>query len=136
MKQFGRVENGKLKLKDKIRFYNDLSKFEGKDIVIKIWEVEVGRSIEQNALYWKWVDIISKELGYHQQEMNMLIKYKFLKKETINEHGSVTIDLKSTATLTKEEFSKLMNDVLFWANDTFNINLPSNDWRWFTDYDS
>ena len=127
MKQFGRVENGKLKLKDKIRFYNDLSKFEGKDIVIKIREVEVGRSIEQNALYWKWVDIISKELGYHQQEMNMLIKYKFLKKETINEHGSVTIDLKSPATLTKEEFSKLMNDVLFWANDTFNINLPSND---------
>lgn len=127
MKQFGRVENGKLKLKDKIRFNNDLSKFEGKDIVIKIREVEVGRSIEQNALYWKWVDIISKELGYHQQEMNMLIKYKFLKKETINEHGSVTIDLKSTATLTKEEFSKLMNEVLFWANDTFNINLPSNE---------
>jgi hypothetical protein len=127
MKQFGRVENGKLRLKDKIRFYNDLSKFEGKDIVIKIREVEVGRSIEQNALYWKWVDIISKELGYHQQEMNMLIKYKFLKRETINEHGYVTIDLKSTATLTKEEFSKLMNEVLFWANDTFNINLPSNE---------
>ena len=127
MKQFGRVENGKLKLKDKIKFNNDLSKFEGKDIVIKIREVEVGRSIEQNALYWKWVDIISKELGYHQQEMNMLIKYKFLKRETINEYGSVTIDLKSTATLTKEEFSKFMNDVLFWANDTFNINLPSNE---------
>ena len=42
MKQFGRVENGKLKLKDKIKFNNDLSKFEGKDIVIKIREVEVG----------------------------------------------------------------------------------------------
>ena len=60
MKQFGRVENGKPKLKDKIRFNNDLSKFEGKDIVIKIREVEVGRSIEQNALYWKWVDIMAK----------------------------------------------------------------------------
>ena len=127
MKHFGKIQDGKLKLKDKIRFNNDLSKFEGKDIVIKIREVEVGRSIEQNALYWKWVDIIAKELGYQKEQMNLLIKYKFLQRETVNEHGSVTIDLKSTATLTKEEFSKFMNDVFFWANDTFNINLPSND---------
>jgi len=127
MKHFGKIQDGKLKLKDKIRFNNDLSKFEGKDIVIKIREVEIGRSIEQNALYWKWVDIIAKELGYQKEQMNLLIKYKFLQRETVNEHGSVTIDLKSTATLTKEEFRKFMNDVFFWANDTFNINLPSNE---------
>ena len=127
MKHFGKIQDGKLKLKDKIRFNNDLSMYEGKEIVIKIREVEIGRSIEQNALYWKWVDIMAKELGYQKEQMNLLIKYKFLQRETVNEHGSVTIDLKSTATLTKEEFTKFMNDVLFWANDTFNINLPSNE---------
>ena len=127
MKHFGKIQDGKLKLKDKIRFNNDLIKYEGKEIVIKIREVEIGRSIEQNALYWKWVDIMANELGYQKEQMSMLIKYKFLKRETINEHGSVTIDLKSTATLTKEDFTKFMNDVFFWANDTFNINLPSNE---------
>ena len=93
MKQFGRVENGKLKLKDKIRFNNDLSKFEGKDIVIKIREVEVGRSMEQNALYWKWVDIMANELGYEKQQMSMLIKYKFLQRETVNKLNSLAIFL-------------------------------------------
>ena len=39
--------------------------------------------------------------------------------------GELHQGLKSTTTLTKEEFGKLTQEVFYWANDTLNINLPN-----------
>ena len=39
--------------------------------------------------------------------------------------GEIHQGLKSTTTLSKEEFSKLTKDVFYWANDTLKINLPN-----------
>ena len=59
--------------------------------------------------------------------MNQLIKYKFLKKDVVNEKGQKEVRLMSTTTLSKKEFSQLMENIYFWANDTFNIVLPKNE---------
>jgi hypothetical protein len=123
MKCFGIVVKGKLKLKDQIRFNNDLQAFEGKEIVIKIRKKEDGRSIEQNALWWQWMAIIGNSIGHTKEDMHTILKYKFLQRTKVID-GKEIITLKSTATLNKDEFNQLINDVFFWANDTLNINLP------------
>ena len=127
MKHFGTVKKGKIIFKDKIRLKNNLIELEGKEIVLRVRESEDGRSIEQNALWWKWMEIIGNEIGMNKEETHTLLKYKFLKRDVVKEDGTIETVLKGTSTLTVEEFNKLMSEVLFFANDTLNVRLPSND---------
>ena len=126
MKGFGKIVKGTIIFDDKAKFINDLAKFDDDiKIVIEVREAKDIRTNAQNRLWWKWIEIISDEFGYEdKQEIHDILKYKFLlKEEMIN--GELHQGLKSTTTLTKEEFSKLTQDVFYWANDTFNINLPN-----------
>ena len=125
MKQFGTIKKGKLILNNKQQFQDQLKEFEGKEVVIKIAERNNNRTKDQNSLLWKWIDIISKETGYTKEETKELISYKFLRRERIDEEGYTEIYLKGTSTLTKQEFSDLMNNISYWTNSTLNITLPS-----------
>tara|TARA_R100000656_G_scaffold22831_1_gene20234 strand:- start:236 stop:619 length:384 start_codon:yes stop_codon:yes gene_type:complete len=127
MKHFGTVKNKKLSLNNERRFNDSLIEFEGKEVEIRIRVRSNNRSKEQNSLYWKWVDILSKEIGFTKDEMHELIKYKFLKRNIVDDKGVESVVLKSTTTLTVKEFTLLMNDLLYWSSDTLNINLPSNE---------
>ena len=121
MKIYGRVENGKL-----ISSLNEksLNIFEGEEVEIRIRIRSNNRSNEQNSLYWKWIEILSNDLGYTKTELHELIKYKFLKRESKNKDGETTVVIKSTSTLTIKEFNEFMNDILYWSNNTLEISLP------------
>ena len=106
-------------------FNDNLNIFEGEEIEIRIKVRTNNRSNEQNSLYWKWINIMSEETGFTKEEMHELIKYKFLKRTSINNNGVEEVKLKSTTTLTVKEFTKLMDDILYWSNNTLNINLPT-----------
>ena len=125
MKAFGTIKNGKLILNNERRFNDNLNIFEGEEIEIRIKVRTNNRSNEQNSLYWKWINIMSEETGFTKEEMHELIKYKFLKRTSINNNGVEEVKLKSTTTLTVKEFTKLMDDILYWSNNTLNINLPT-----------
>ena len=125
MKAFGTVKNGKLILNNERRFNDNLNIFEGEEIEIRIKVRTNNRSNEQNSLYWKWINIMSEETGFTKEEMHELIKYKFLKRTSINNNGIEEVKLKSTTTLTVKEFTKLMENILYWSNNTLNINLPT-----------
>jgi hypothetical protein len=125
MKAFGTVKNGKLILNNERRFNDNLNIFEGEEIEIRIKVRTNNRSNEQNSLYWKWINIMSEETGFTKEEMHELIKYKFLKRTSINNNGVEEVKLKSTTSLTVKEFTKLMDDVFYWSNNTLNINLPT-----------
>lgn len=127
MKAFGKIINGKLTLNNERSFKDKLIEFEGKEVEIRIKVRTNNRSKEQNSLYWKWINILSNETGFQVEEMHELVKYKFLQRNVVNNDGVEEVILKSTTTLTVSEFNKFMNDVLYWSNDTLNINLPSND---------
>ena len=127
MKAFGKIINGKLILNNERSFKDKLIEFEGKEVEIRIKVRTNNRSKEQNSLYWKWINILSNETGFQVEEMHELVKYKFLQRNVVNNDGVEEVILKSTTTLTVSEFNKFMNDVLYWSNDTLNINLPSND---------
>ena len=125
MKAFGAVKNGKLILNNDRRFNDNLNIFEGEEVEIRIKVRTNNRTNEQNSLYWKWINIMSEETGFTKEEMHELIKYKFLKRTSINNNGIEEVKLKSTTTLTVKEFTKLMENILYWSNNTLNINLPT-----------
>jgi len=125
MKHFGTVNKGKLTLNNKQLFNDQLQQYEGKEVVIKIVERNNNRTKDQNSLFWKWLDIISKETGYTKEETKELISYKFLRRERQNEEGFTEVYLKGTSTLTKKEFNDLMNNISYWSTTTLNITLPT-----------
>lgn len=124
MKHFGKIKNLKIDFLDEERFIEDLLKFEGKDIVFTISENKDYRTNSQNKLWWKYMQILSADLGFTKEEMHDLCKLKFLKRERF-EDGIKVEYLKSTAQLTKKEFNKLVDEVIIWAAQTFSINLPN-----------
>jgi len=124
MKHFGKINKLKIDFLDEERFVEDLVKLEGKDIIFTILENKDYRTNSQNKLWWKYMQIMSADLGFTKEEMHDLCKLKFLKRERY-EDGIKVEYLKSTAQLTKKEFKKLVDEVIIWAAQTFSINLPN-----------
>ena len=124
MKHYGKINKLKIDFLDEERFVEDLVKLEGKDIIFTILENKDYRTNSQNKLWWKYMQILSTDLGFTKDEMHDLCKIKFLKRERF-EDGIKVEYLKSTAQLTKKEFKKLVDEVIIWAAQTFSINLPN-----------
>ena len=124
MKHYGKINKLKIDFLDEERFVEDLVKLEGKDIIFTILENKDYRTNSQNKLWWRYMDILSTDLGYSKDEMHDICKLKFLKRERF-EDGIKEEYLKSTAQLTKKEFNKLVDEVIIWAAQTFGINLPN-----------
>jgi hypothetical protein len=126
LKAFGKIQKGKIVFNDKAEFIDSIAKMEdGIKIVIEVREAKDVRTNSQNRLWWSWMKLIGDEIGYGKQEIHDILKYKFLLREEMID-GEMHQNLKSTTTLTKKEFKKLTQDVFYWANDTFNINLPND----------
>ena len=125
MKATGKIKRGKIIFDDYAKFLNDVAKFhDGAVVIIQVNEAQDIRSNQQNKLWWSWMQTLGNELGYDKTEIADILKYKFLiYEETID--GEQHQIVKSTSTLTKEEFQQLTKDVYFWVNDTFNIKLPN-----------
>jgi len=124
MKHYGKIKNLKIDFLDEERFVEDLLTLEGKDIVFSINESQDYRTNKQNKLWWKYMDILSKDLGHSKNELHDICKLKFLKRERY-EDGKKIEYLKSTAELTKKEFKELIENVIVWAAQTFSIHLSN-----------
>ena len=125
MKAFGKIVKGKIVFNNKAKFLNRVAKFdEGTIIIISINEAKDVRTNQQNKLWWTWMQIIGESIGYSKNEIHDIMKYKFLLREEVID-GETHQYIKSTTTLSKEDFSKITQDVFFWANDTLNIKLPN-----------
>jgi hypothetical protein len=125
LKAFGEIVKGKIVFNNKAKFLNDVAEFnDGTIIVISINEAKDVRTNQQNKLWWAWMQIIGDTIGYSKNETHDIMKYKFLLREETIE-GETHQYIKSTTTLSKEDFNKIAQDVFFWANDTLNIKLPN-----------
>ena len=63
------------------------------------------RTDAQNRLYWCWVDIMSKEIGYAKQEMHLILADMFLTKISFTTKKGKTIEqIPSTTELKVDEF--------------------------------
>lgn len=99
----------------------------------KEWEVTIkpykkSRTNNQNALYWKWLTIISEHTGYTQDELHEGMKRNFIGEDIGSDiFGNTYIRAKSTTNLTTKEFTEYMDKVnIFAANE--GLVLPSPDY--------
>lgn len=84
------------------------------------------RSNAQNALWWRYMTILGRELGYTAEEMHDAVKLKLLGREDLS--TGLTI-LGSTAKLDTARFSELIDQLRAWAHQDLGIYLPAPDER-------
>lgn len=84
------------------------------------------RSTAQNALWWRYMTILGRDLGYTAEEMHDAVKLKLLGREDLS--TGLTI-IGSTKGLDVDEFSKLIDSLRLWAHQSLNIYLPAPDER-------
>lgn len=97
---------------------------------VEIKKVTSKRSEAQNKLYWMWIGLIAKELGYSTGDMHELVVQQFLPPEVKEVMGKVVTIWPSTKTLKVAEFSHLLNMVDIWASDDMGIILPKPRDEW------
>jgi hypothetical protein len=84
------------------------------------------RSDAQNRIYWYFIDIIAKEVGYSKQEMHLTLANKFLKKiEFTTQDGEFISQIPSTRDLSISDFVDYLWDIESLASE-YGISLPYN----------
>lgn len=102
----------------------------------KKWQVTVSeyrrnRSLEQNALYHKWVGMIAAETGHAHDEVHEHCKAKFLPPRFVEISGEVHEIRPTTTKLKVDEMSGYMDRVYEWAASDLGMILPLPDDRMF-----
>lgn len=133
LKYKGEVVNGKLELINRKMMIKDLAMyFNNQKISLTIEKWRKTRSQEQNRYYWgvmvEAVKLGLNDVGYKMtiEATHDLLKYKFLKKELVNEEtGEILNTIGSTKGLSTIEFMEFIADVQRWAAEYLNINIPN-----------
>lgn len=92
------------------------------------WSVEIKRlksrrTLQQNALYWRWVHIVADETGNDAEDIHEAIKLKFITPELVTVLGE-TVPRRSTANKDIDAMAMLMNKMHAWAHTDLGIHLP------------
>jgi hypothetical protein len=122
------IKDGKLLIKDMVYFNSQIQELEGKDVQITLIEKGMTRSSMQNALYWKWLTILSHETGYTKEELHDILMEMYFgaEEKSIQFMGENRIFRRiSSRTLTKNQMSEYMNWVKMKALEFYNIDLPN-----------
>ena len=95
----------------------------------KPWSVLIepykrSRTLNQNALYHKWVGIIADDTGNSHDAVHEALKQEFLPPRTVEMGGKVRQYRPSTTALTSDEMAAYMNHVYAWAGSELGIILP------------
>lgn len=115
----GRIEEGKLKIKNAQLFRIHLGTLEGKEISIKVSRKRKVRSIKQNAYYWVVLTFIGNELGYEADDLHITFKNMFL----IDHSKSLPVP-KSTTKLNSLEFTEYLDKIIRKVGE-MGITVPS-----------
>ena len=81
------------------------------------------RSLEQNALYWKWMMICADELGYTKEGMHQTFMRELLAPIIIDTPSGDVMEY-STRKLNVKEMSSYMEQVSFTAGE-YGVKLPN-----------
>lgn len=88
------------------------------------------RTISQNALMWVWFACIEDETGTHPVDIHDFYCKKFLSRRVMYDTREETVYC-GTSRLSKEEFTKFLNDVQADAASELGIKLPTPEDRAF-----
>lgn len=127
------VKNGKLSKQAKDVLVSQIMKCEGGRIMITCQKFSSKRSLPQNSYQHLLYTILRDGLNdfgneFTMEDVKQLCKYKFLLIDVINEETGEVIGkrIKGTSELTKSETMDYLDAIIRWAQDDFNIKLPSS----------
>ncbi len=103
----GRQDFGSLY--NQARFQQYLKESEGK--VFRIEQEKNTRTLSQNALYWKFLNIIEMETGQGSDDMHEYFRRKLLPPKFIKVNGEEIKIPRSTTELKKHEFGEYMEKI-------------------------
>lgn len=92
-----------------------------KEVVVR--DHKKTRSLAQNALYWQWIGILSKQTGYSKDEVHELMAKKFLPPVIKEVMGEIVEYRTSTTKLKVGEMSEYMSHVDRFAAE-HGVSLP------------
>lgn len=105
---------------DQLKLRKYLQPLNGQRVEVIIRKPKTKRSDLQNNYYWGVVlELLSKELGYDQDELHEILKYKFLQS---NAMGMPYV--KSTTKLSTGEFEDYLSKIKRWAAEFLHIVIP------------
>ena len=92
-------------------------------MVMEVFPLPNRRSLNQNALYWRWIDVLGGELGYDKEDMHEVLMRKLLTPNIVVDLDGVEHEKYSTKRLTKEQMTEYMDGVTRVAAE-MGISLP------------
>lgn len=108
---------------------------EGVKIKLTIENYRKKRSLSQNGLWHKLIDIIAKETGMPKEGLKEVLKQKFIKEEPLRdvdgnevvdeETGEVLSYRPGSSDLKTDEMMVLIDETYEWAKDFLGIILPT-----------
>lgn len=104
---------------------------DGKQYDISIVLHKTKRTLDQNGLYFRWVNIIAKETGNDTDTTHKALAKKFLGVEVVDVMGEKVARIKSTTKLNTAEFTDYLTQVESFAVQELGIILPHPEDRYF-----
>lgn len=118
-----RIENGKVIGGGAMKSYLPTLKDGDYAFEIKRWT----RTLEQNSLYWKWLEIIGEDLGYFKNEMHEVFLDMFAPTLTFADLDNRPKQRKvRSSEMTVKQMNEYMNQIEVFASE-HGILLPVGD---------
>ena len=131
-----RLENGKLKVRNRWMLKEVLSSWRDCDVTITIEKKHATRSLDANRWYWSQiVGLVSEHTGHTPEEVHQIYKAKFLPKRLAmaNANGELCGEFTiggSTTKLNRIEFSEYCDAIRTWCEVELGVIIPDPDKEW------
>ncbi|HCR36338.1 TPA: hypothetical protein DIU22_04865 [Candidatus Woesebacteria bacterium] len=121
------TNEGELVIKNREEFENYLTyKLADKDCILTIEEKKYKRSLQQNAYYWAYLNLIEDETGNLAEDIHEIAKRKFLPPRFISVKGQEYKLPATTSNLDKKDFGDYMDKISAWCE----IAIPNpEEWK-------
>lgn len=123
------TDQGHLLIDNHAGFTAAVSRFRGRDVVVRVERKKHKRSLDQNAYWWAVpVETLAEELGYTRPQMHYALLGECFGYRPGPAGTAVPIK-PASSDLSIEEFSHLIDWVLTWAPAELGITLePPSHW--------
>lgn len=104
-----------------------------KPVKVTIEEYRKKRSLDQNALYWKWLTIIRDHIRdtigavYTTDDLHEWFRDTFLGKRQIKFKDRTLVVPRSTTSLNVQEMTDYLNNIEMYCADRLNLILPTQE---------
>ena len=86
------------------------------EVIVEMKPNTMSRSTKQNALYWKWLDVLT-ETGNSVGALHQYLAQEYLSPVAEDIQGETVLVIKSTTTLTVKEFAAYLENVQQFADE-------------------